>query len=117
MLTADRLKLALALAIAAAGIGAYYYLGDKPQIVRVLVLFAGFAAGAVIALQSDLGRAAFGFAKESRAELRKVVWPARKETIQMTGVVIAMVIAVALFLWAVDWVLTVLVKLLTRQGA
>jgi preprotein translocase subunit SecE len=109
--------LALAFVVAAAGIVAYYYLGDKPQLLRVAVLLAGFAAGAVMALQSDLGRAAFGFAKESRAELRRVVWPARKETIQMTGVVIAMVIAVALFLWVVDWVLTVLVKLLTGQGA
>ncbi len=117
MLTAERLKLALAFVVAAAGIVAYYYLGDKPQLLRVAVLLVGFAAGAVVALQSALGRAAFGFAKESRAELRKVVWPARKETIQMTGVVIAMVIAVALFLWVVDWVLTVLVKLLTGQGA
>jgi preprotein translocase subunit SecE len=109
--------LALALVVAAAGIGAYYYLGDKPQLLRVAVLLVGFAAGAVIALQSTLGRAAWGFAKESRAELRKVVWPARKETIQMTGVVIAMVVAVALFLWVVDRVLTILIKLLTGQGA
>lgn len=103
--------------VAAAGIVAYYYLGDKSQLLRVVLLLVGFAAGAVIALQSTLGRAAWGFAKESRTELRKVVWPARKETIQMTGVVIAMVVAVALFLWVVDWVLTVLVKLLTGQGA
>ena len=117
VLTLDRIKLTLAVLVAAAGIGAYYYFGDKSQLLRVLAVLASFGIAAAIALQSAPGRAAWAFAKESRTELRKVVWPARKETVQMTGVVIAMVIVAALFLWAVDWVLTLLVKLLTGQGA
>ena len=113
----DRIKLTLAVVVAVAGIGAYYYFADKAQLLRVLALLGSFGLAAVIALQSVPGRAAWAFAKESRAELRKVVWPARKETVQMTGVVIAMVIVAALFLWAVDWVLTLLVKMLTGRGA
>ena len=112
----DRIKLTLAVVVAFAGIGAYYYFADKSQVLRVATLLVSFGVAAAIALQSAPGRAALAFAKESRAELRKVVWPARKETVQMTGVVIAMVIVVALFLWAVDGVLTLLVKLLTGQG-
>jgi preprotein translocase subunit SecE len=45
------------------------------------------------------------------------VWPTRKETGQVTLVVVAMVIFVSLFLWFVDWVLTYGVKILTGQGA
>ena len=117
VLMLDRIKLTLAAVVAVAGIGAYYYFVDKSQLLRVSVLLASFGLAAIIALQSAPGRAAWAFAKESRAELRKVVWPARKETVQMTGVVIAMVIVAALFLWAVDWVLTLLVKMLTGRGA
>jgi len=117
VLTLDRIKLTLAVAVAAAGIGAYYYFGDKSQLLRVSSLLASFGLAAAIALQSAPGRAAWAFAKGSRTELRKVVWPARKETVQMTGVVIAMIIVAALFLWMVDWVLTLLAKLLTGRGA
>jgi preprotein translocase subunit SecE len=50
-------------------------------------------------------------------ELRKVVWPTRKDTVQITLVVVAMVVFVALFLWIIDWGLLAAVKALTGQGA
>ncbi len=43
------------------------------------------------------------FVKESRAELRKVNWPTREQTIKLTGVVIGMSLAVAIFLGALDY--------------
>ncbi|MDO9482457.1 MAG: preprotein translocase subunit SecE, partial [Hydrogenophaga sp.] len=52
-----------------------------------------------------------------RDEAKKVVWPTRKETIQMTGVVMAFVVVMALFLWAVDSILMWLVKLAMGQGS
>jgi preprotein translocase subunit SecE len=114
---ADKLKLIAAVLIFAIGVGGFYYFGDKPDYIRVaLVLVAGGLAVAV-ALQTVAGRAALEFAKASRQEMRKVVWPERKEATQMTLVVFAMVVLVALFLWIVDWGLLKLVRALTGQGA
>ncbi|XQU69301.1 preprotein translocase subunit SecE [Cupriavidus sp. H18C1] len=54
-----------------------------------------------------------GFARESYREVRKVVWPTRKEAGQMTGLVFVFVVVMALFLWSADklieWVIFSLV--------
>jgi preprotein translocase subunit SecE len=102
---ADKLKLALAVLLVLGGIGGFYYFGDKPEIVQWGVLLAGFAAAALVAGFTAPGRAVWEFAKGARAELRKVVWPTRKETMQMTLVVFAMVVLIAVFIWVLDWVL------------
>lgn len=44
------------------------------------------------------------YLKESVAELRKVTWPTRQETMRSTGVVIAFTAGIALFLGLVDFV-------------
>jgi preprotein translocase subunit SecE len=112
-LTADKIKQVVALVAVVVGIGAYYYLGDRSLLVRVLVLLAAGAVAATVFLQTAAGRAAWAFAKEARVELRKVVWPTRKETTQVTLVVIALVIVAAVFLWIVDWGLSLAVRALT----
>jgi preprotein translocase subunit SecE len=53
------------------------------------------------------------YIQESRAELRKVVWPSREETLQLTGAVITMVVAIAAFLYFFDNVLTTIIQHLT----
>ncbi len=80
------------------------------------------AAGIVLAIivlaiasQTAKGKSAWVFIKGSRAELRKVVWPTRQETIQTTLVVIVMVIVAAILLWGLDSVLVWLVGWLTGQ--
>jgi preprotein translocase subunit SecE len=117
VLTVDRIKMVLAVLVLAAGIVGYYYLGDKALVVRVLAFLGALVVAAVIAFTSAPGRAAWAFGREALVELRKVVWPTRKETGQVTLVVVAMVIFVSLFLWFVDWVLTYGVKALTGQGS
>jgi preprotein translocase subunit SecE len=115
--TADRIKLVLAVLALVAGIAGYYILGDKTTLLRVLVLLGALAVSAGVALTTAPGRMALEFARESQVELRKVVWPTRKETAQVTMVVVAMVVLAAIFLWVVDWALLVAVKALTGQGA
>ena len=44
------------------------------------------------------------FAKELRSEIKKIVWPTKKQIINNTGVVAAVMIAVGGFIWIVDWV-------------
>ena len=56
------------------------------------------------------------FLREVRAELRRVVWPTRQETIQTTLIVLFVVLLVGIFLWLVDMMLLSIVKTLTGQG-
>ena len=63
------------------------------------------------------GKRFFAFTQESVAETKKVVWPSRKETMQTTGLVVAFVVVMALFLWVVDALLGVGVQMLMGRGA
>ena len=51
-----------------------------------------------------------GFLSNVKSELVKVTWPTKKDTYASTMVVIAFVLFVAVFLWGVDNILSVLVK-------
>jgi len=81
---------------------AYYMLAGQTIWVRVAALLGGFAVAIVIAAISSDGKRFIAYAKESVAEAKKVVWPSRKETTQMTLIVFAFVVVMALFLWAAD---------------
>ncbi len=113
---ADKIKLLVAVLLVIAGVAGFYFFADAPTVVRVLSVIGGLVLGAAVAALSEPGRRFAGFARDSRDEAKKVVWPTRKETIQMTGVVMAFVIVMALFLWAVDGILMWLVKLAMGQG-
>jgi len=102
---ADRLKLALAIAVLAAGIVGFSVLDAQPMVVRISSFLGGVLLAALIAWASEPGRRTLGFARESYGEVRRVVWPTRKETVQMTGVVFAFAVVMAIFLWLVDWLL------------
>jgi len=99
----DKVKLAIAVLLVAAGIAAYYWLGEGTMLVlRFLAVVAGVIAGAAVAWFSEPGRQFALFAGESVAEVKKVVWPTRKETMQTTGAVFAFVVVMAVFLWISD---------------
>lgn len=67
-------------------------------------------------LTTELGQRIWGFAIESRQEIRKVVWPTRDETIRTTLLVFAMVFIVGFVLWLLDMFLFWGVRVLTGQG-
>ena len=106
---ADKIKLLLALLLVAAGIAGFYVLSEQALVVRVLSVLAGVVAAAAVAWTSGPGARFVAFAREAVTEVRKVVWPTRKETVQTTGMVFAFVVAIAIFLWLTDlsleWVL------------
>ena len=54
------------------------------------------------------------FSREVLAEFRKVTWPSRQELVNSTVVVITVTIALAFFLWGVDWPLAELVRRILR---
>ena len=110
---ADKLKLTLSILILAGGIGGFYYFGGKPEIVQWGVLLAALAFAVTVASLTAPGRATWEFARGARVELRKVVWPTRKETMQMTLVVFALVVLIALFIWVLDWALHKILTVIT----
>jgi preprotein translocase subunit SecE len=97
----------------AAAIGGFYYFEDQPTWMRVMALLVAAGISSLIALQTAMGKAAWDFRREAIIEVRKVVWPTRKETVQTTMVVLVVVIIMALLLWALDSLLAWAVRTLT----
>jgi preprotein translocase subunit SecE len=114
---ADKIKLVVAVLLVIAGIAGFYLLKDSALILRVASVLAGLVAAALVAWTTAPGREFFVFAQESVVETKKVVWPSRKETVQTTGMVLAFVLVMAIFLWIVDALLVWGVKLLMGPGA
>jgi preprotein translocase subunit SecE len=106
---ADKAKLAGAVLLLVASIVVFYYLGKQDLWVRVGALLALLAAAVALFFTSESGRQLIAFGRDSAKEVKKVVWPTRKEAMQMTGYVFAFVFVMALFLWLTDktleWVL------------
>ena len=113
---ADKIKIVIAFLLIAAGVAGFYALQESAAVLRVLAVLAGvlLAAGAFWTTAS--GKQFFGFTKDSVAEAKRVVWPTRKETLQTTGIVILFSIVMALFLWAVDASLMMIVNKLMGRG-
>ena len=114
---ADKIKLGLAVLLVVAGVAGFYLLKDSAAILRVASVLGGLVAAALVAWTTAPGREFFVYAQESVAETKKVVWPTRKETVQTTGMVLAFVLVMAIFLWIVDALLVWGVKLLMGPGA
>jgi preprotein translocase subunit SecE len=105
----DKIKLVVAALLVVAGIAGYHWLAASSILLRILSVIAGLAAGLAVAWTSLLGQTFLAFAREALVELKKVVWPTRKETMQTTAAVFAFVVVMAVFLWVSDktleWVL------------
>ncbi|PPE68326.1 preprotein translocase subunit SecE [Caldimonas thermodepolymerans] len=106
---ADKAKLALAGVLVVGAVAAFYLLNQQDLWVRVAALIVALIAAVAVFFTSEPGKQLVAFGRESVREVKKVVWPTRKEAIQMTGYVFAFVVVMALFLWLTDktleWVL------------
>lgn len=98
----DWLKWLVVIALLAGGVFANWYYQDEMLLMRVAGLLATAAVAILLALQTEKGRAIWALLKESRTEVRRVVWPTNQETTQTTLVVIAIVFVFALILWGLD---------------
>ncbi len=105
----DRLKLIGAAVLLLAGLVAYYVLGTQALWLRVIALLVLVAAAVAVFLSAEPGKQLIAYGQDSVKETKKVVWPTRKEAMQMTGYVFAFVVVMALFLFLTDktleWVL------------
>ena len=100
--SADKLKLAVAAGLVLAALVAYYLLGQQGALIQWAALLVCLVGGVVVFLTSLQGRQLIGFGRDAWREVQKVVWPTRKESIQMTAYVFGFVVIMALFLWFTD---------------
>ena len=100
--TADKAKLGLSIVLVLGSLVGFYLLAKQGQIAQWGALVAGLVAAVVVFLSSETGRQFLAFGRDSIREVKKVVWPARKEAMQMTAYVFAFVVVMALFLWTTD---------------
>lgn len=100
--TVDRVKLGLAVLVIVAGIVGFSMLEGQPVVARVGLFIASVVIAAVIAWFSEPGRRTISFGRDAYGEVKRVVWPTRKETTQMTGIVFVFVVAMGILLWIVD---------------
>ena len=99
---ADKAKLAAAAVLVVGALAAFYVLGKQGPLVQWAALLLGLAVAIVVFFTSETGKELFAFGRDAWREVKKVVWPARKEAIQMTAYVFAFVFVMALFLWLTD---------------
>jgi preprotein translocase subunit SecE len=99
---ADKAKLAAAVALLIAALVAYYMLSKQGTLAQWGALLLGLAASVVVFFTAEAGRQLMAFGRDAWREVGKVVWPARKEAVQMTAYVFGFVVLMALFLWLTD---------------
>ena len=99
---ADKAKIAVAALLVVGALVAFYLLAKQGALVQWAALVVGLAAAVVVFLTSESGRSLVAFGRDAWREVQKVVWPTRKESLQMTAYVFAFVVIMALFLWFTD---------------
>jgi len=100
------LKWLVVVALLGGGIFGNWYYQDQSLLNRVLVLVVVALVAIAVALQTERGRLIWALMKESRAEIRRVVWPTRQETTQTTFIVVMLTLVFALILWGLDSLLS-----------
>ncbi|MCW8826620.1 MAG: preprotein translocase subunit SecE [Gammaproteobacteria bacterium] len=113
----DKIKLGLALIIALAAVGGFYFYAEQSLLLRVVGLLVAVGIAVAIAVQTEAGRNVWAFGRGASVEIRKVVWPSRKETVQTTLMVLVMVVIVGIILWMFDMFVAWGVGYLTGQGS
>ncbi|AIK90603.1 preprotein translocase subunit SecE [Glaesserella parasuis] len=97
-----------------AAIGNTYFAEYFSLIVRILLLVVLCVAALGVAAMTNQGQQSIDFIKDSRQELRKIIWPNRQETTQTTLMVVAMCVVVALALWGIDSIIVLIIDFLTN---
>jgi preprotein translocase subunit SecE len=112
----DVFRLVVGVLLVLAGIVAFYWQDTAPAWQRWGAVVLGLVLGIGIVATSAYGKTVIQFVLDSRVELRKIVWPERRETGMTTVVVFAFVIVGGVFFWVIDFILAWATRHLTGQG-
>jgi preprotein translocase subunit SecE len=106
----DKVKLAISILLVVGGIVGYYWFADQVALLyRVLGLLAVIGVAVAIAITTELGKFVVAFGRSASMEMRKTVWPTRKETTQTTLIVVVFVTILGAAIWIIDSVLRLIV--------
>jgi preprotein translocase subunit SecE len=100
--TADKAKLAAAVGLVVAALVAFYTLSAQGVLMQWSALIGCLVLSVVVFFTSLQGKQLIGFGRDAWREVLKVVWPTRKEAMQMTAYVFGFVLLMAVFLWLTD---------------
>ena len=109
----DKIKFLVVFLLIAGGIYGFYHFADQVFLYRVLGLLVVLAAAFGIAITTQAGANGVSFSRAAVVEMRKTVWPTRKETMQTTAIVMVMVVIMGLVLWLFDTILVSIIRWLT----
>jgi len=109
----DKVKFAIVLLLIGGGIYGFYHFADEALIFRVVGLIAVLAVAFGLAITTEAGANGISFSRAAVIEMRKTVWPTKKETMQTTGIVMIMVVIMGLVLWLFDTILVSIIRWLT----
>ena len=112
----DSIKWILTLVAFAGAVYANHYLVDDSVLIRAGVIIVLIAVGLAVGFSTTKGKEGLAFAKESKIEARKVVWPTRPETVQTTLIIVVAVALVSLLLYFLDMGLVSIINFLTVRG-
>lgn len=98
----EKTKLALAAGLVVAAVVAFYMLSKQGQLAQWGALLACLVAAVAVFWSAEAGQRLLAFGRDATREVKKVVWPARKEAVQMTAYVFGFVVVMAIFLWLTD---------------
>lgn len=99
---ADKVKLGVAALLVVGAVVGFYMLSKQGAIAQWVALIVGLVAAVAVFMASEPGKEFVAFGRDAWREAKKVVWPSRKETMQMTAYVFGFVVIMALFLWTTD---------------
>lgn len=106
----DRTKWMVIIALVVGGVVGNWYFQDVSILIRALALVATAVVAGLILFQTVRGQQLWVTIRDARAEISKVVWPTRQETLQTTLIVIVLILIFALILWGLDSLLSWFVK-------
>ena len=112
----NNIRLGLSFLLFGAGVLGFYMLSEQPTVLRVLSVLVGIGAFFVVFRTTAQGQRAIDFLGEAITEAKKVVWPTRRETIQMTLIVFVLVVIMAIFLAFIDISFSYIINLLLGRG-
>ncbi|MEC8376992.1 MAG: preprotein translocase subunit SecE [Pseudomonadota bacterium] len=113
----DMFKWVVVFALLAGLVTANTVYGEISVLYRAIAAVVVVAVAGFIAASTLKGSTFLSFAKESRTEVRKVVWPTRQEANQTTLIVLAATLVMALILWGLDGIIVRVVGFITGIGA
>ena len=113
----DMFKWVVVFALLAGLVTASTMYGEISVLYRAIAIVVVVGIAGFIAATTEKGSTFLSFAKESRTEVRKVVWPTRQEANQTTLIVLAATLIMALILWGLDGIIVRVVGFITGIGA